>query len=188
MVEIMTADLLTDSEEPKDGEATEVKFGEILRALHNITQPERKLDKFPWKESLRVSHTYSSSPFVYTYPDFMSISLRTRQASIVQDQEEMNKIIATMRQNNGNNILVTHLFHDHSNLFPEQWSADRLESGNYGGGQICVSDFPFMEQLNSNEVSSLLGASVRVFLPCEIVFTNLTNTSSSVLPEMLHIE
>jgi hypothetical protein len=152
MVKLLTVDLLLESKKPTDGEAIKVKLNEILKALRNIAQPERKLDKFPWKKSLRVSHTYS-------YPPFMYISLRTRQASIVQDREQIDKRIEKIKQNSSNK-LVTDLLSDPSNFFPNQWSADRLKPVNHGRGQICVSDFPFKGQLDPNEVSSLLGASV----------------------------
>lgn len=122
MVKRLTVGLLLDSQEPTDGSAMEPKLGEILEALRDITQPERKYVKFPWKENLRVRDSY--------YPHFMGVSLRTREAS--HDRERMAGRIRKLEKNRTNLLFIKLL----------RSSLDQSQPVNTDRGQVFVSDFP----------------------------------------------
>jgi hypothetical protein len=157
MVKRLTVCLVIPPQNPRDGSAIEPKLGEILEALRDITQPERKHVKFPWKENLRVRDPY--------YPHVMEISLRNREASL--DKKRMGERIEKLEQNR-TGILVTKLLSQARKLIPPQWPLNQLQPVNPKEGQIRVYDFPLELKSDSKE----LAASVRTFPTCEIVFVN----------------
>jgi hypothetical protein len=94
--------------------------------MRDISEPERKQVKFPWRQNLRVGYPY--------YPQFMQASIESLKACL--DSRPMTQRVHKLRSRNSSNPLVGKPFQD---LSPDQLSSDTLQRKDFN---MCIFDFP----------------------------------------------
>jgi hypothetical protein len=125
------------------------RLEEILTAVRDITRPNRVEAKLLWRENVRLGCPY--------YPQFMQVSLATREAS--RDRhllEEKLKILS--RQNRTTPIIK--LLSNVDAVFPSKWIPDGLKVRT---DQLTVFDFKLGTGWRSVDLIELLLENVRIF-------------------------
>ena len=106
---------------------TAANVEEVLEALHDITKPSRHETKFSWRENVRVGYPY--------YPQFMQISLASREAS--QDRRQLEAKLKMLLRTH-RTTPITKLLGNLDTVFPSKWTIEGL---NLRDHQMFIADF-----------------------------------------------
>jgi hypothetical protein len=144
------------SQNPTQQYQMDFKLGEILEALRDISQPKRKELELPWRDNVRMGYSY--------YPQFMQVSLETRDASrdrhLIEgrskklSKQNQQQIAERLNLSKKKTKTLSEFLKDQ---IPGEWSLESLEHKDH---HMRISDFPL--KLDRVPQRKRLAASVRI--------------------------